>query len=163
MWKVSFKDPKYKKVQKFNDRVTIVTLKGDLRIPMEVMNSMPGKMWKWMADKINPRVKVYPWQGIINIIVTGKAVRSKDDEDDPVLAERIAECRAKIAIYNFVSHLIYEYIHYYLTLTMGKNNKILVDLEQNDSLNTIFRKYVILEDKKSKHLSKLIESAKSNG
>lgn len=162
MWKVSFKDPKYKKVQKFNDRVTVVTLKGDMTIPIEVITSMPKKVCDWMADKINPRVKVYRWQGIINIIATGKAVRSKEDKDDPVLAERIAECRAKIAIYNFVSHLIYEYIHYYLTLTMGKNNKILVDLEQNDSLNTIFRKYVILEDKESKHLSKLIESAKSN-
>lgn len=59
MWKVSFKDPMYKKVQKFNDRATVVTLKGDLKIPMEVMYSMPKEVCDWMTDKINPRVKVY--------------------------------------------------------------------------------------------------------
>lgn len=28
MWKVSFKDPSSKKVKRFNDRVTVVTLNG---------------------------------------------------------------------------------------------------------------------------------------
>lgn len=162
MWKVSFKDPMYKKVQKFNDRVTVVTLKGDLRIPMEVMNSMPKKMWDWMVDKINPRVKIYHWQGIISVTATGKAVKSEDDRDDPVLAERIAECRAKIAIYKFVTHLIYSYINYYIKLIGGKA-MTKVNSEQNDSLLSIYEKYVILESKELKHLRKLIESTKSNG
>lgn len=156
MWKVSFKDPMYKKVQKFNGRVTVVTLRGDLKIPMEVMNSMPKKMWEWMTGKINPRVKVYHWQGIINITATGKAVRSKEDKDDPVLAERIAECRAKIAIYKFVTHLIYQYINYYVKLINGKNSRVEIDPKQNNSLYTIYEKYLILEGKEFKHLKELI-------
>lgn len=44
MWKVSFKDQKYKKVQKFNDKVTVVTLKGDMQIPIEVITSMPKEV-----------------------------------------------------------------------------------------------------------------------
>lgn len=73
MWKVSFKDPMYKKVQKFNDRVTVVTLKGDLKIPREVIYSMPKEVCDWMTKKSNPKVKVYHWQGIISVTVTGKS------------------------------------------------------------------------------------------
>lgn len=156
MWKVSFKDPMYKKVQKFNDRVTVVTLKGDMRIPMEVMNSMPKDVYGWMEKKSNPKVKCYPWNSIIGITATGKAVRSKEDKDDPVLAERIAECRAKIAIYKFVTYLIYQYINYYVKLTSGKNSRIEVDPKQNDSLYTVYGKYLILEGKEFRHLKELI-------
>ena len=113
MWKVSFKDPSFKKVKRFNNRATVVTLKGDMKIPLEVMTSMPKEVCDWVVKKSNPKVKVYHWQGIINITAKGKAVRSKDDKGDPVLAERIAECRAKIAIYKFVTHLIEKYNKYF--------------------------------------------------
>lgn len=158
MWKVSFKDPKYKKVQKFNDRVTIVTLKGDLRIPMEVMNSMPKKMWDWMKDKINPKVEVYHWKGIINIIVTGKAVRSKDDKDDPVLAERVAECRAKIKLYKFIYTLLMNYTEYYATLLKGKEwsfeNTPVTD---TNCIAYIYNKYTRLYLNEKKHLEELLK------
>lgn len=75
MWKVSFKDPKYKKVQKFNDKVTVVTLKGDMQIPIEIITSMPKEVCDWMLNRINPKVQVYHWQGIISITATGKAVK----------------------------------------------------------------------------------------
>lgn len=158
MWKVSFKDPMYKKVQKFNDRVTVVTLKGDLRIPMEVMNSMPKKMWDWMSDKINPRVKVYHWQGIINVIVTGKAVRSKEDKDDPVLAERIAECRAKIKLYKFIYILLMNYTEYYATLLKGKEWSF-ENTPVNDStcIAYIYNKYTRLYINEKKHLEELLK------
>lgn len=158
MWKVSFKDPMYKKVQKFNDRVTVVTLKGDLRIPMEVMNSMPKKMWDWMTDKINPRVKVYHWQGIINVIVTGKAVRSKEDKDDPVLAERIAECRAKIKLYKFIYTLLMNYTEYYATLLKGKEWSF-ENTPVNDStcIAYIYNKYTRLYINEKKHLEELLK------
>lgn len=158
MWKVSFKDPKYKKVQKFNDRVTVVTLKGDLRIPMEVMNSMPKKMWDWMTDKINPRVKVYHWQGIINVIVTGKAVKSKEDKDDPVLAERIAECRAKIKLYKFIYTLLMNYTEYYATLLKGKEWSF-ENTPVNDStcIAYIYNKYTRLYINEKKHLEELLK------
>lgn len=158
MWKVSFRDPKYKKVQKFNDRVTVVTLKGDLIIPMEVMNSMPKKMWDWMTDKINPRVKVYHWQGIINVIVTGKAVRSKEDKDDSVMAERIAECRAKIKLYKFIYTLLMNYTEYYATLLKGKEwsfeNTPVTD---TNSIAYIYNKYTRLYLNEKKHLEELLK------
>ena len=85
MWKVSFKDPMYKKVQKFNDRVTGVTLKGDMQIPIEVITSMPKEVCNWMMNKINPKVQVYHWKGIISITSTGKAVRSEDEDRKSVV------------------------------------------------------------------------------
>lgn len=163
MWKVNFKDPKYKKVQKFNDRVTVVTLKGDLQIPIEVITSMPKEVCNWMMNKINPRIKVYHWQGIINVTATGKAVRSEDDKDDLVLAERIAECRAKIAIYKFVTHLIEKYNKYYIKLIIGKNGSTRPDYNQKETLHAIHGKYSALWGKELKHLAELFDSVKSNG
>ena len=163
MWKVSFKDSKYKKVQKFNDRVTVVTLKGDMKIPLEVMTSMPKEVYNWMMNKINPKVQVYHWQGIISITATGKAVRSEDDKDDPVLAERIAECRAKITIYKFVTRLIEKYNKYYIKLIIGKYGTTRPDYNQKDTLHSIHGKYSTLCGKELKHLEKLFDLVKSNG
>ena len=162
MWKVSFKDPMYKKVQKFNDRATVVTLKGDMQIPIEVITSMPKKVCDWMIKKSNPKVKVYHWQSIINITAKGKAVRSKDGKDDPVLAERIAECRAKIAIYKFVTHLIEKYNKYYIKLIIGKYGTTRPDYNQKDTLHSIHGKYSALWGKELKHLEELFELAKND-
>lgn len=163
MWKVSFKDPKYKKVQKFNDRVTVVTLKGDMQIPIEVITSMPKEVYDWMSNKINPKVQVYHWQGIISITATGKAVKSEDDKDDPVLAERIAECRAKIAIYKFVTHLIEKYNKYYIKLIIGKYGSTRPDYNQKDTPHSIHGKYSALCGKELKHLEELFDLVKNNG
>lgn len=162
MWKVSFKDPMYKKVQKFNDRVTVVTLKGDLEIPIEVINSMPKEVHEWLKKKSNPKVMVYPWQSNIRIKAMGKAIKSKDDKDDPVLAERIAECRAKIAIYKFVTHLIEKYNKYYIKLIIGKYGTIRPDYNQKDTLHSIHGKYSTLEGKELKHLTELFNLVNSN-
>lgn len=158
MWKVSFKDPTYKKVQKFNDRVTIVTLKGDLKVPKEVMNSMPKKMWDWMKDKINPRVRVLHWQGIINITATGKAVKSENDKDDSVLAERIAECRAKLKLYEFVYTLLMNYTEYYATLLKGKEWSFeSTPVNDTNCIAYVYNKYTRLYLNEKKHLAELLK------
>ena len=41
MWKVSFKDPSSKKIKRFNNRATVVTLKGDMQIPMFQRSNCP--------------------------------------------------------------------------------------------------------------------------
>lgn len=158
MWKVSFKDPMYKKVQKFNNRATVVTLKGDLKIPMEVMYSMPKEIQNWMTDKINPRVKVYHWQGIIEVIVTGKAIRSEKDKDDPVLAERIAECRAKLKLYEFIYTLLMNYTEYYATLLKGKEWSF-ENTPVNDAncIAYVYNKYTRLYINEKKHLKELLK------
>ena len=157
MWKVSFKDPKYKKVQKFNDRVTVVTLKGDMQIPIEVITSTPKEVCDWMMNKINPKVQVYHWQGIISITATGKAVKSEDDKDNPVLAERIAECRAKIAIFGFIAQFTQKYLNYCKVLMVGKNGFIATRDVQKESIYGINERYCILWMKELKHLEKLLK------
>lgn len=158
MWKVSFKDPMYKKVQKFNDRVTVVTLKGDLEIPIEVINSMPKEVHEWLKKKSNPKVMVYPWQSNIRIKAMGKAIKSKDDKDDPVLAERIAECRAKIKLYKFIYTLLMNYTEYYATLLKGKEWSF-ENTPVNDStcIAYIYNKYTRLYINEKKHLEELLK------
>lgn len=158
MWKVSFKDPMYKKVQKFNDRATVVTLKGDLKIPMEVMYSMPKEVCDWMTKKSNPKVKVYHWQGIISVTVTGKAIRSEKDKDDPVLAERIAECRAKLKLYEFIYTLLMNYAEYYATLLKGKEWAFEnTPVNDTNCIAYVYNKYTRLYLNEKKHLAELLK------
>lgn len=158
MWKVSFKDPMYKKVQKFNDRVTVVTLKGDMQIPIEVITSMPKEVCDWMLNKINPKVQVYHWQGIISITATGKAVKSEDDKDDSVLAERIAECRAKLKLYEFVYTLLMNYTEYYATLLKGKEWSFEnTPVNDTNCIAYVYNKYTRLYLNEKKHLAELLK------
>ena len=158
MWKVSFKDPSFKKVQKFNDRVTVVTLRGELKIPMEVMNSMPKRAHKWMMKKSNPKVKIYPWQGTISIVAKGKAIKSKKDKDDSVSAERIAESKAKIKLYEFMYTLLMNYTEFYATLLKGKEwsfeNTPVTD---TNCIAYVYNKYTRLYINEKKHLEKLLK------
>lgn len=158
MWKVSFKDPSSKKVKRFNNRATVVTLKGDMKIPLEVMTSMPKEVCDWIVKKSNPKVKVYHWQGIINVTATGKAVKSEDDKDDPVLAERIAECRAKIKLYKFIYTLLMNYTEYYATLLKGKEWSF-ENTPVNDStcIAYVYNKYTRLYLNEKKHLAELLK------
>lgn len=158
MWKVSFKDPMYKKVQKFNDRATVVTLKGDLKIPIEVMTSIPKKMHDWMMKKSNPKVKVYPWQGTISIVVKGKFIKSKEDKEDSVSAERIAECKAKIKLYKFMYTLLMNYIEYYATLLKGKEWSFEnTPINDTNCIAYVYNKYTRLYLKEKKHLEELLK------
>lgn len=158
MWKVSFKDPTYKKVKRYNDKVTAVTLKGDLKVSKKVMHSMPEKMWDWMKDKINPRVRVLHWQGIINITATGKAVKSENDKDDSVLAERIAECRAKLKLYEFVYTLLMNYTEYYATLLKGKEWSFEnTPVNDTNCIAYVYNKYTRLYLNEKKHLAELLK------
>lgn len=158
MWKVSFKDPMYKKVQKFNDRATVVTLKGDLKIPIEVMTSIPKKMHDWMMKKSNPKVKVYPWQGIISIVVKGKFIKSKEDKEDSVSAERIAECKAKIKLYKFMCTLLMNYVEYYATLLKGKEWSFEnTPINDTNCIAYVYNKYTRLYLNENKHLEELLK------
>ncbi len=158
MWKVSFKDQKYKKVQKFNDRVTVVTLKGDLRIPMEVMNSLPKKVHKWMMKKSNPKVKIYPWQGIISLVAKGKAIKSNEDKDDSVSAERIAESKAKIKLYEFMCTLLMNYTEYYAILLKGKEWSFEnTPVNDTNCIAYVYNKYTRLYLNEKKHLEELLK------
>lgn len=98
MIKVSSKEPSYKEVKRFNDKVTIVTLTGRMKLPKGLEHAMPYKFMDWIFVHTNPEIN-YEYGGNMTIRAKGKAVRSDKDKDNPILAERIAESKAKLKIY----------------------------------------------------------------
>lgn len=158
MWKVSFKNPKYKEVRRFNDRATVVTFKGSMKVPFEVMDSIPPKINTWMKNKINPKVDVSYAASRITIIATGKAVRSKNDKDNSVLAERIAECRAKIKLYEFVCTFLMNYVEYYATLLKGKEWSFEnTPVNDTNCIAYVYNKYTRLYLTEKNHLKELLK------
>lgn len=155
MIKVSFKEPSYKKVERFNDKVTIVTLTGIIRIPKSLRALVPGKVRRWYIAHENPSLTFYGETGD-TIISKGKALRSDKDNDNPLLAERIAESRAKLKIYSFVHSLISKYIIEYTKLITGKDNLFSSSEETCDSLYGMADRYSALIATEKKHLEDLI-------
>ena len=155
MYKVSFTDD-FKKVERFNNKVTKVTLKGtikniyaldDLNIPQPIYDWMMGDNCK------NPDT----------LEVSGIAVRSDNDKDDPVLGERLAEARAKLKIYKFMKTFCNKMLKYYKFKLYGTkaNNEIIVKtspegLSNNDSLLKAYMKYDKLVDVENNHIKQLL-------
>ena len=154
MYKVSFKDD-FKKVERFSNKVTKVTLKGtiknmcaldDLNIPQPIRN------WMWNNN----------CKGFDTLEVLGIAVRSGNDKDDPVLGERLAEARAKLKIYKFMRTFCYKMLEYYAQKLYGikTNNTITVKASEqesyNDSLLKAYKKYDRLIDVENTHIKQLL-------
>lgn len=151
--KVSFDKNNYKKVERFNDKVTVVTLEGVVLYPIEMHSALfkNPDIEAWVANHTNPKMNT--WTG--RIIAKGKAMRAEGDADDPILAERIAECRAKIAIYKFIATLINKCIDFYVSILIGKGYGIIVPKMCKGSLCGDFEKYHELWEKEQKHLLEL--------
>lgn len=159
MLKVSFKEG-FKKVQKFNERATVVTLTGEVIIPSWEM--FPNKIQRWMFDEQNT-VDVEDTISLLKIKAVGKSVKAEEDTDNPVLAERIAEARAKLKIYRFMYKLCKKMLRYYFTSMYG-NAEVGRVLEshtepQKDCIWVAGRKYMGLMIKESHHLGQLLEEA----
>lgn len=147
--KVSFKDG-YKTVERTH-KVTKVTLRGIMDIPSEWKIPLP--IWEWVESHIKPRISMthYTWY----IIAKGKAKRRDEDKDNPVLAERIAECRAKMAIYKFVTEFLEKLVHYYAGVLIGKDNEFEPKEIAKNSLCYLQDKYHGLWDREYRHLIEL--------
>ena len=154
MYKVSFTDD-FKKVERFNNKVTKVTLSGVIRNIYDEELIIPPSISSWMADNMGR---------VINIIeVTGTAVRNDKDKDDPVLSERLAEARAKLKIYKFMRTFCHKMLEYYRLKLYGikANNKVIVntdpeELSCNDSLLKAYMKYKRLVDVENTHIKQLL-------
>ena len=149
MIKVSFintQSSPYKKVERFNNgAVTKVTLVGRIK----GYECFPLPIIQWLSEKKGVSI---PYNGPI-IKVTGKAERHPNDEDDPILGERIAEARAKIAIYKIALQLCERLVSHYQKILYGKaiipnysGNGIVKDADKYARL--IYREY--------EHLYKLL-------
>ena len=155
MYKVSFTDD-FKKVERFNNKVTKVTLKGTIKniYALDDLN-IPQPIYDWMRDDNckNPDT----------LEVSGIAVRSDNDKDDPVLGERLAEARAKLKIYKFMKTFCNKMLKYYKFKLYGTkaNNEIIVKtspegLSNNDSLLKAYMKYDKLVDVENNHIKQLL-------
>lgn len=153
MYKVSFTED-FKKVERFNNKVTKVTLSGVIRNIYDEELVIPPSIFSWMADNMG-RVR--------NIIeVTGTAARNDKDKDDPVLGERLAEARAKLKIYKLMKTFCYKMLEYYAQKLYGikTNNTITVRASEqesyNDSLLKAYKKYDRLVDVENTHIKQLL-------
>lgn len=157
MWKVRFDKDNYKTVEKFNDKATVVEITGCLRLPSKIIQNIPSDVYSWMVYHSNPRVGINLNSEYILIKAKGKAVRLDEDEDNPVLAEKIAECRAKMKMYDFVARAFCKYINYYVELMVGKRGEMLPLKTQGSCLCKAHEKFNELCDREYRHLIKLLE------
>jgi hypothetical protein len=154
MIKVSFKESK--EVQKFNDKVTLVTLYGKTKYCGKI-NFLPMEIVKWVHT--HPIVDNISFGlGSIHIKATGKTVRSDADKDNPILAERIAESRAKIKVYKFMHTLCNKLYKYYCKVAFGQIDFVPA-YYVSGSLYRELQKYYSLLLKESLHLEDLIEES----
>ena len=153
MYKVSFTDD-FKKVERFNNKVTKVTLKGSIN-DLFILNGpdVPRPIIDWVINS---------WGDTDTIKVSGIAVRNDKDKDDPVLGERLAEARAKLKIYKLMKTFCYKMLEYYALKLYGikTNNTITVKASEqesyDDSILKAYKKYDRLVDVENIHIKQLL-------
>lgn len=151
--KISFKEPT---IQHFNDRATIVTLNGKMRIP-DFWWNVPYEITRWAYDHQEVEVHENICEAIMSIKVSGKAVRAIEDTEDEVYGRRIAESRAKIKLYRFMFTLIKKISTFYYELLFGKNiSTDYVPEYSKESLCDQADKYKKLLDNELIHLDELL-------
>lgn len=154
MYKVSFTDD-FKKVERFSNKVTKVTLKGTIKniYALDDLN-IPQPICDWMRDN--------NCKDLNTIEVAGTAIRNDKDKDDPVLGERLAEARAKLKIYKFMRTFCHKMLKYYALKLYGikTNNTITVKASEqesyDDSLLKAYKKYDRLVDVENTHIKQLL-------
>lgn len=161
MWKVSFNKDTYKKVEVFNDKATVVTLTAKVVVPKKFAKHVPLEIFDWMWKHNNPKVRYVDPPYTIELQAKGKTVRSEEDENKPMLAERLAECRAKMAIYKFMLTFIEQYERYYMDILFGKGKTIYPtkdsDEPSKDSVEGADDRFAKLWDREYKLCIKLQE------
>lgn len=156
MFKVSFKEnPKFpvKKVQRFKDgKVTIVTLKGVVKLPKFLCYFFPPELFDWMDTCKNIEAEVT--MSRMYLTIKGKARRSDNDTENNVLGERIAECRAKVHLYKFMQTLTSKlYVYYCRILSTNTSTET---NQGDDTIAGANLKYGNLYSREIAHLKSLL-------
>lgn len=147
-------------IERFNDKVTQVTIIGTVVIPSALLDTItPEAIHKFTAQRPIKGVQL-SWLDFdkLRISATGKALRNWNDPDDPILAERMAESRAKQKIYRVMSELLAYCVDrqarllYGYTVTNKEGQEIKVP-----GLNNDVYKYRDIASRESLHLCKLVE------
>lgn len=162
MFKVSFKNTPEQPAKAVLRRtvdgkdITTVTLTGSFKIPSQI-SRLPQSVIDWMfQDGLIYKVTS---DNTFVLGVTGKATRHPDDEDNPVLAERIAEAKAKIKIYNYMCSLIDRIVHFYAGILLGISGGLGEQGDGEDSLLTSYDRYCTLYAREVYHLHKLLSES----
>lgn len=157
--KVSFKDREgapSKIVKTFaNGNATVVVLKGILEHPDFCV--MDKATWKWIQ-----RHPIIDDSGLtaFRVCAKGKAKKSPLDELNPVLGERIAEARAKIKIYKFMSKLAKRICINLEKMLLGTDyGKICYVVSCTDGYWAEYKKYIQLLESEERHLNELLSQA----
>lgn len=127
MFKVSFKG-EYKKVQTFNDRATLVTLVGEIKISRRIWIVFLEEITDWILKSQSVKVSWgNPIKGSegLKLEITGKAVCSEGDTFNEVTGQRIAESRAKIKLYKFICTLCKKLMTSYKKIVYGQADHII--------------------------------------
>ena len=154
MYKVSFTDD-FKKVERFSNKVTKVTLKGTIKniYALDDLN-IPQSIYDWMRDN--------NCKGLDILEVTGTAIRNNNDKDNPVLGERLAEAKAKLKIYKFMKTFCHKMLEYYKLKLYGiKSNDVIIKtdpegLSCTSCLLKAYMKYEKLVEVENNHIKQLL-------
>lgn len=153
MLKVSFKKD-CKNVKTYNEKVTEVTLVGELKMSIPTQE-IPFPIYEWMT--LHPSVDVVQSYDNYRIELTGKSKRAEGDKFNPVIGERIAESRAKIRLYKFLTTLCTKLRKHYSQMLTGKADCFFYTAVDKHCIATSMLKYQQLLDKEGKHLEKLLQ------
>ena len=163
MFKVSFKG-NFKKVETFNDKATIVTLVGILTYPNGIWDITDSTISNWMF--LHPSIDV-KWgeppitNNSFRLEFSGKSICAKGDTFDKVLGERIAESRAKIKLYKFMTTLCSKLLNDLYVKMYGNGELVRVNENHNeppkDCIQLAYMKYKTLWSKELKHLNDLLD------
>ena len=144
-------------VKSYNDKVTFVTLNGYLDIPIPI----PITVDNWIKDYLKNSKITFEYiksTGDLIIGATGTSKCSNKDTYDLVLGERIAESRAKIALYRFMELLCKKLYVFYKGIIDGKSGIMLNVANEHDCLYNSCLKYGMLHDREKQHLKDLMNS-----
>lgn len=149
MYKVSFDPKTFKKVEHFNNRTTKVTLTGNIDWDLSVLFT-----YSPIGDWIMSHESVFLRWGSQTITVSGRTTCHSTDTFDPVLGERIAESKAKVRLYRYMSVLLSKMAaQYKKELGISCRSKT----ARADSVLGAYQKYVRLHQSESRHLKELMQ------
>lgn len=122
VFKVSFKDTPKNPSVIINKagRTTTVYLRGTVRLP-EFWSSMPDRIFEWIEGVGSVEVYEHLADNTLSIYAKGVSRCREDDKYDSLLGERLAEARAKCAVYKFFHDLTYKLSEYYGGLLYGSS------------------------------------------
>lgn len=137
-----------------NGKITTVKIRGTSPLP-PFLKSIPRNIEEWV--EANKYVTAEFTVSKMVIIAKGVAKRSDEDADNPVLGERIAECRAKLNLYRFMHNFINRLLRHYVHVSFGNANVDNISIHPfDDSLINASMKYSRLHAIELLHLKQLL-------